>query len=353
VTHPRRELPYAWDDIKARLQRQIWPLLDRLRLYGRPDPAGRIWPLNPRRADRNAGSFNIATKPLAQMDVGGWKDYASDQKGDIFDLIGFVEGLSGKMDVYWWALDFLGLGKGEVRTKEQAQLERERAELERIAAAKKTEEAQAEKSKRLFAHWLGLPSIAGTVAERYLIEARGIDLSRLHHPPGALRFNPACDHVDEETGEVTRWPCMVAAMTKGSKLAALHRTWLRPDGLAKAPVVPAKKMSGPPSGAAIRLSSGPSGLSPAKAAEKGRRDPLVIGEGIETTATAAVARPDYRAWAAGSLSLMGLLEWPDCASAVILLQDADWKPEAVKAFDKVVAHWEAQRAGRLLKIVRA
>lgn len=353
MTPDRRELPYAWDDVKARLQRQIWPLLDRLRLFGKPDPAGRIWPLNPRRADRSPGSFNIATKPLAKMDVGGWKDYASDQKGDIFDLIAFVEGLSGKMDVYWWALDFLGLGKGEIRTKEQAQLDRERAQLERIAAAKKSEEAQAEKSARLFKHWLGLAPIEGTLAWRYLTEGRGIDLARLRHPPGALRFNPACDHTDEDTGEVTTWPCMVSAMTKGSKVVALHRTWLTPDGLDKAPVKPAKKMSGPVSGAAIRLSAGPSGLSPNKAALIGRADPLIIGEGIETTGTTAVARPDYRAWAAGSLSLMGLLEWPACASAVILLQDADWAPEAVKAFERVVDHWEGQRAGRPLKIVRA
>lgn len=353
MTFTPRELPYPWDEVKARLQRDIWPLLDKLRLKGKPDPAGRIWPLNPRRVDKTTGSFNIATKPLRGMAVGSWKDFASDQQGDIFDLIAFVEGLSGKMDVYWWSLGFLGLAKGEVRTKEQAQLDRERNELERIAAAKKTEEALAEKSARLFKHWLGLPSIVGTVAERYLVEGRGIDLSRLHHPPGALRFNPACDHIDEETGEVTRWPCMVSAMTKGKKLVALHRTWLRPDGLAKAPVVPAKKMSGPPSGAAIRLSSGPSGLSPTEAVKRGRADPLVIGEGIETTLTAAVARPDYRAWAAGSLSLMGLLEWPACASAVILLQDADWKPEAVRAFERVKDYWEAMRDGRPLKVVRA
>lgn len=353
MTFTPRELPYAWDDVKARLQRDIWRLLERLALDVKPDPQGRVWPLNPRRADRRPGSFNIATRPLKGMDVGGWKDFATDQKGDVFDLIAFVEGLAGKMDVYWWSLDFLGLGKGQVRTKEQADLDRERARLERIAAEKKAIEDAEAKSERLYGHWLGLQPLAGSLAEVYLREARGLDLSRLKRLPGAIRFAPSAQHFDEDTGEVTEWPCMVTAMTRGSKLTGLHRTWLARDGLGKAPVTPAKKMSGSVRGAAMRLSSGPSGLSPAEAAKRGRADPLLIGEGIETTLTGGIARPDYRAWAAGSLSLMGLLEWPACASAVILLQDADWKPEAVRAFEKVKEHWEAMREGRPLMVVRA
>jgi hypothetical protein len=352
MTFTPRELPYAWDDVKTRLQRDIQRLLERLSLDVRPDPQGRVWPLNPRRADRRPGSFNIATRPLKGMDIGGWKDFATDQKGDVFDLIAFVEGLQGKMDVYWWALDFLGLGKGEVRTKGQAELDRERLRLERIAAEKKAIEDAEAKSQRLYGHWLGLQPLVGSLAEVYLREGRGIDLSRLKRLPGAIRFAPAADHIDDD-GVVTTWPCMVTAATRGSKLTGLHRTWLQLDGLAKAPVTPAKKMSGSLRGAAMRLSSGPSGLSPTEAAKRGRADPLLIGEGIETTLTGAVARPDYRAWAAGSLSLMGLLEWPECASAAILLQDADWKPEAVKAFEKVKEHWEAQAKGRPLKVVRA
>jgi hypothetical protein len=159
------------------------------------------------------------------------------------------------------------------------------------------------------------------------------------------------DHHDSDTGEVTRWPCMVSAMTRGSKFAAVHRTWLAPDGSGKAPVDKPKKMAGPARGAAIRLSSGPSGLSPAKASAAGVRGPLAIGEGIETTLTVAAACPAYRAWAAGSLSLMGLLDWPDCVSAVVLLRDNDWKPEAIKAFHQVERHWRAQAAGRPVEVV--
>ena len=77
-------------------------------------------------------------------------------------------------------------------------------------------------------------------------------------------------------------------------------------------------------------------------------------EGIEDALTLAIARPDCRVWAAGSLSLMGLLDWPGCASAVVLAADNDWdKPEAVAAFERVEAHWRAQANGRPVAVIRA
>jgi hypothetical protein len=169
---------------------------------------------------------------------------------------------------------------------------------------------------------------------------------------GALRFDPACDHYDEDTGEITTWPAMVAAMNRGKPVCALHTTWLTPDGLGKAPVNKPKKMRGPLAAGniAIRLGSGPSGLSPTAAMKVGRLDALGIGEGIETTATVAVARPDMRWWAAGSLSLMGMMDWPECAKAVVLLQDNDWKPEAQASFREVVAKWRGMAKGRPVEV---
>lgn len=342
----RRELPYAWPDVKARLQRDIFRLLAHFGLDER-ERGGEVAPRNPTRADRHPGSFVIRTATGGKVDVGGWKDFATGDKGDIFDLIAYLGGLQGKMDVYWWALEFLGLGRGEVRTKAQAQLERERFERERRARDMKYAEAEEAKSATLFKLWLSLPPIAGTPAERYLREVRRIPLERLAHLPGALRWAEAVDYIDPETGEVITWRnCMVSAMTRGKALSALHRTYLKPDGSGKAERGKAKTMIGPAKGAAIRLSAGPSGLSPTKAAEKGRRDPLAIGEGIETCLTVACARPDYRVWAAGSLSLMHGFAWPECASAIVLLRDNDWAPEAMEAFKRVEAHWREQAKGR-------
>ncbi len=339
-----RALPYDWKDLRKRLQARVPDLVRRLGVVD-PIRGGIVMPLNPTRQDRRPGSFVIWT---GGDGAGAWKDYATGEAGDVIDLVGYLLGLATRMDAYWWCLEFLGLGRGEVRTASQAEADRRRAERDRLAGEARANADAADRSAGLFKSWLALPPIAGTLAETYLREARKIPLDRLPHMPGALRFAPALDHTDKDTGEVTSWPCMVAAMTRGSKFASIHRTFLALDGSGKAPVNKPKMMLGPCRGAAIRLSPGPSGLSPGAADKKGRRDPLALGEGIETTLTVACARLDYRAWAAGSLSLMGLLDWPDCASAAVLLKENDYSPEAVTAFARVEAHWQAQSAGRPL-----
>lgn len=352
-----RPLPYAWSDVRDRLQAQLPALLDRLGLRndlshrGRTDGA-RIYPLNPTRNDRRPGSFVIWTGRDA---AGAWHEYATGEKGDVFDLVAYVERLQAKIDVYWWALDFLRLDRlgnaTSPRTKAADQVERERRAAEAKAAAARAQADDTRLTHRLTGQWLQLPEIKGTVAETYLREARRLPLDRLKHWPGALRFQAQRDHIDEATGEVTTWPCMVSAMTKGAEIVALHYTWLAPDGSGKAPVTPAKKMRGRPSGAAIRLSPGPSGLSPSKAAAKGRTDPLAIGEGIETCLTVAAALPAYRVWAAGSLSLIGMMGWPACASAVVLLGENDGKPQALKQFQTGVDYWRRMAQGRPVHVV--
>lgn len=351
MTAPR-PLPYAWDEVKARLQGRLPQVLDALGLRHRESASAPvIYPLNPTRNDRNPGSFVIWTRGDA---AGAWKEYAGvPAKGDVFDLIGYVLRLQAKIDAYWWALEFLGLDRGRVRTKSEDQQARERRERDAAAARAKDQAAAEAKQRQLFGLWLGLPPIAGTPAEHYLREVRGIPLERLAHPPGALRWAERVEWADPATGEVFEWRhVMVAAMTRDKKVTALHRTFLKPDGSGKAGRAKDKTMIGSASGAAIRLSPGPSGLSPTQAEKKGRCDPLALGEGIETCLPVACARPDYRVWAAGSLSLMGLLDWPACASAVVLLRDNDWdKPEAVAAFERVEAHWRAQARGRPVVVV--
>lgn len=352
---PVRTLPYDWSEIRSKLQARLPDLLSALRLFNQLDrncPQGdgrRIYPLNPARNDRKPGSFVIW---VTGDGAGAWKDYATNEKGDVFDLVAYVLRLREPIDVYWWSLDFLGLDRkghsDRPRTKAAIQAEQERRERERIAHELRAAEADEARSADLFKLWLSLPPIEGTPAERYLVEARRNPRERWPSVPGALRWAREVESPpDPETGEIHTWRnCMVSAMTRGKRVVALHRTYLKPDGSGKANRDKAKLMIGPVRGSAIRLSSGPSGLSPSRAAKAGRRDPLAIGEGIETGWTVACARHDYRVWAAGSLSLMGLLDWPDCASAVVLLGENDWKPEAREAFRKVEAHWRAQAKGR-------
>ena len=349
-------LPYDWSDIRQRLQRDLAAVLMRLGLRDDGHGGPRLMlPLNPTRRDRRPGSFVIW---LTGDAAGGWKDYASGEQGDVLDLVAYIKGFTGRIDAYWWALDHLRLDRQghAVTPRRRADIDAERARREREAKAAEARQAGADKlrSAALFRRWLELPPIAGTPAETYLREARGLDMARLRQPPGALRWCGEVEWIDPETGEVTVWRnLMVAAMTRDKKVVGLHRTVLRPDGSGKADVERPKTMIGPVRGAAIRLSAGVSGLSPAKAAAAGRCDPLAIGEGIETSLSVACAKPDWRVWAAGSLSLMGLVDWPACASAVVLLRDNDWKPEAQSAFKRVEAHWLRQAQGRPLQVANS
>ena len=352
MTEERRPLPYPWDDVKERLRVSLPNIVARLGLtYAQRDSAPVWFPLNPTRNDKNPGSFCIWSG------TGNFAEFAGLKvSGDVFDLIAYVEGLHGKMDAYWRALELLGLGRGNVRTKSEDIQARERSAKDAAARLAKNAAAEAAKARQLFGLWLGLPPIAGTPAEHYLREVRGLPLDRLAHQPGALRWAGAVEWSDPETGEVFEWRnVMVSAMTRGKAVTGLHRTWLAPDGSGPDPRRKAqgkhKTMIGSVSGAAIRLSPGPSGLSPTMAERKGRTDPLAVGEGIETSTSVAIARADYRVWAAGSLSLMGLLDWPACASAVVLLRDNDWnKPQAQAAFDQVERHWRMQARGRPLVV---
>ena len=356
----RRPLPYTWERVKEELQLRLLSLLKDLGIKEKPDHQGMVRPLNPNRGDKKPGSLIIWTEGEFKS-RGRFKDFSSDDGGDIFGLIQFWARPrpAGKMDVYWWALEWLGWDKGNVRTLSEDVEARERREREQRAFEAKEKQRKDQIEGALFKLWLGLPPILGTPGEYYLREVRKIPMDRLAHQPGATRWAEHVEWIDPETGEVHEWRnVIVNAMTAGKRVAALHRTWLLPDGSGPDPVRKArgrhKTMIGTAAGAAIRVSPGPSGLSPTMAERKGRTDPLIITEGYEDALTLAVARPDCRAWAAGSLSLMGLLEWPACASAVVLAADNDWdKPQAMAAFEKVEAWWRGQARGRPVHVVRA
>jgi hypothetical protein len=111
-----------------------------------------------------------------------------------------------------------------------------------------------------------------------------------------------------------------------------------------------KMMLGPVRGGQIWLTRGAGGLTPAAADKKGATTPGAAGEGIETSLTVAIAKPDWRVAAAGSLAQLRGMTWPDCISAMTLLRDNDWGPQPRAAFDAAAAHWRAQARGRPLAI---
>lgn len=186
-----------------------------------------------------------------------------------------------------------GLRSGDYTPPDAATLHQRERE------AKAEAEKRAAQAKRL---WLEAQPIAGTVAETYLRDARGISCPL----PPTLRFHGACWHGPT----ARRFPAMVAVV-QGSGLPAVHRTFLRPDGSGKADVEPAKAMLGATAGGAVRLADGPSRL--------------VVAEGIESGLSLLCGLLDGPAtvWAALSTSGLRGLRLPSQPSRLTIACDGD------------------------------
>ena len=202
-----------------------------------------------------------------------------------------------------------GLRSGDYTPPDEATL----AQRERDTKAEA--EKRAAQAKRL---WLEAQPIAGTLAETYL-RARGITCPL----PPTLRFHPECWHGPT----AKRFPAMVAAV-EGAGLAAVHRTYLRPDGVGKIAFAPAKMMLGATAGGAVRLAGGSSWL--------------VVGEGIESALSLACGLLDGPAtlWAALSTSGLRGLRLPTQPRRLTIACDGD-------TAGREAAHVLAERANGL------
>lgn len=124
--------------------------------------------------------------------------------------------------------------------------------------------------------WNDSVSAVGTLAERYLARRGLADLSG----SSALRFHAACHHPHG-----SRFPALIAlAVDFHGNPLGIHRTYLSPDGW-KAAIDPVRASLGNLRGGAVRL-------DPCKPDR-----PLVIGEGIETSASAGRIK-GLAAWSA-------------------------------------------------------
>lgn len=226
------------------------------------------------------------------------------------------------------------------------------------------DEDRARRQAHALAIWAESTAAAGSPVVRYL-ESRGIRVP----PPASLRFHRALWQPDAKR----EMPAMVAAMTvevesafdgaPRSRVVAVHRTWLAPDGRGKADVPRAKMMLGIAAGAAVRL------------APAGPR--LALAEGIETALSVMQSCPGLPVWAAGSLGAIagaGLgkgrphptrrdlalpSEEPDLARpglvlpravrAVVILADADGdRPMQAALIERATRRW--QREGRTVTV---
>lgn len=140
----------------------------------------------------------------------------------------------------------------------------------------------------------------GTPAEWYL-RGRGITAPL----PKTLRYLADCPH---PAGG--RLPAMIARVDVAGGFA-VHRTYLRSDGAAKADIAPAKAMLGRTQGGAVRLAEGP--------------ERLVVAEGIETALSLAsgLVSGSLSVWAALSASGMTSLRLPTRPGRLLIAPDGD------------------------------
>ena len=219
-----------------------------------------------------------------------------------------------------------------------------RAEIEakRIARQKSEEESARQRQESARGLWHHAAPMKGTPAQAYL-ESRGIDFARLGKFPGAIRYRHDCWNA--ELGR--KIPAMVTAIIDLSgKHVATHRTFLEHDGTGwkKARLETDKSILGQFKGAAMPIHKGqhqhtlrdiPAGT------------PVYVSEGIEDALTIAMAEPQRRVLAAGTLDKIGSLILPPQAGNLIIVgqwdkRRDDGKRSAVDALEDQIALQQQQ-----------
>ncbi len=181
----------------------------------------------------------------------------------------------------------------------------------------------AERRKQVRGFWHHCDYAAGTPAARYLAR-RGL--------PWLVGHDHVRYRADTSHPGGARLPAMVWLVHDGAgNIAAVHRTYLAPDGT-KAAVDPVKATLGGFAGGAIRLY---------EAAPE-----MVVAEGLETTAAAAVML-GLPGWAAVSCGNMGRnMVLPAGVRAVTIAADPDLSGQRAAA--RAATRWREE--GRTIRI---
>jgi hypothetical protein len=251
-------------------------------------------------------STMVRLKSTDRGSAGKWTDAATGEHGDLLDLITKAQGCATLADTLDEARRFLRLPQPELR--------------EPVTPAP---QGSPEAARRLFA--MSKP-IRGTVAETYL-RSRGITDLRDCTP---MRFHPRCYYRGDEhdPADTARdvWPALIAAVTDPMRsITGVHRTWLDPSGLTKAPVSTPRRSMGLINGQGVRIGKA--------------RGIVVVGEGLETMLSLRSVLPDLPIVAAGSANHLDALLLPDGLHRLYVAEDDD--PAGQRATASVIARAEA------------
>ncbi|WP_336071638.1 DUF7146 domain-containing protein [Nitratireductor rhodophyticola] len=351
-------------EIRAALNLRVLDVCERLLPHGRLI-AGQWESCNPRVAgdDRKLPALKVR---VHGGEPGAWQDWRNGRDGyagDIIGLVGYLNGTDTK-GALAWARDFLGLRS---MSREERQAMRFAAEAQAKKREQKAAQDRLKKRRRARELFSSIPLQAGPSGAAYrhavaYFEARHMPL---HQVPALNKENFCFSAATEwwrgatyrtepdgrrmKTAPGPSFPAVHSAMRQwNGEISACHVTFLDPVEAAKAPVQPAKLMFGEAQGAVIELAMGPA-QAPFWDCEAPH--PLIIGEGIESVGPLAIAVPEARVWAAGSLS--GMRHAPvhlPCISEVFVARDNNTgNAQAQKQLDAALVALEA--AGKPLNVM--
>lgn len=255
---------------------------------------------------------------------GTWADYATDEgdrhgKGDMLKLVQHTVAEQPTVGAaVKWAKGWLGI---ESMNGEALEAHRRRAEAAERRAQQRRAGEREDKRRQAEGLWLGAAKLIGTPAMEYL-RGRGIDFAQIGAVPGALRFRPDVGHAESRH----KLPVMASVfMALDGQIAGVHLTYLERQGDGRwtklTGVEAAKKIRGPTYwGAHIPINKG-AHKCPLKDIPAGT--PVYVSEGIEDGLTYAMAKPEARIVAAGTLGNIGAMELPPQAGNLILIGQND------------------------------
>lgn len=320
-----KQEPRSFAEVKDMLLDRLESLVEHLLPDGYLAGGKRYWMArNPSRADRDAGSMWVW---LTGERAGGWCDAASDQKGDVFQLIQLVEGGTA-LQAKWWAERWLGL-TGQRPVPRPAPPKPDKPPVDHA-------EELARNRRRAHAIWLdgaplalkgGVRNPAAALAFRYLEETRGLDLSRLPRLPGAIRL--LSDQHHQESG--IRCPALGTVVLDAAQgFLALHRIFITDQG-EKLPAKPARKVWPSFAGGWLPIWDAGTGISALKQAARGELTPAIACEGVEDGLAAAIGNPDHRV--RGAITLGNLRHMPifACDDRLTVWRDNDWGNDQAEA----------------------
>jgi len=245
---------------------------------------------------------------------GKWQDSATDEHGDLLDLIAAREGHRSLAETLAEARRFLG--KPEPVRQDGYAREQTRGALRKPDTTVI--------ARRI---WSECRPIIGTLAETYLINRR-----LLPPTPVDLRFHPALEYRCYDTGEIIHPPALVVAVRDASGgLRGIQRTWIAPEG-GKARLADPRRSLGLLYGHGVLLRHGdwspPNDPGPGSGA-------LLIGEGVETMLSLGSLVPSAAMVAALSASHLAGFALPHWVTHLIIARDND--PAGLRAARKLAA----------------